>query len=95
MIRQVLTQVYTLTKTPESSYGSNHLGAGKKVIIEYSSPNIAQTFHVGHLRSTVVGAFLAKLYKTCGWEVISMNYLGDWGPQVGNALFSGSRFRCS
>ena len=82
MIRQVLTQVYTLTKTPVPSYGFNNLGAGKKVIIEYSSPNIAKSFHVGHLRSTIIGAFLSNLYKACGWDVISMNYLGDWGTQV-------------
>ena len=45
--------------------------AGKKVVIEYSSPNIAKSFHVGHLRSTIIGTFLANLYKACGWEVIT------------------------
>ena len=67
---------------PEGLYGKNKVGAGKRVIIEYSSPNIAKNFHVGHLRSTIIGAFLVNLYKACGWEVISMNYLGDWGTQV-------------
>jgi arginyl-tRNA synthetase len=85
MIREVLNQVDSLThhtpsKLPE--YGSNESGKGKKVIIEYSSPNIAKSFHVGHLRSTIIGAFLANLYQACGWEVITMNYLGDWGTQV-------------
>ena len=83
--RLILDQIHALTydttsKQPE--YGSNYLGEGKRVIIEYSSPNIAKSFHVGHLRSTIIGAFLANLYKACGWEVISMNYLGDWGTQV-------------
>ncbi|KAL6248021.1 arginyl-tRNA synthetase [Rhinocladiella similis] len=55
----------------------------KRVIIEFSSPNIAKEFHAGHLRSTIIGGFLAKLYKIMGWEVIRMNYLGDWGKQYG------------
>ncbi|TFK96258.1 hypothetical protein BDV98DRAFT_516134 [Pterulicium gracile] len=67
----------------QKRYGTNQFGKGKKLIIEYSSPNIAKSFHVGHLRSTIIGAFLANVYKSCGWDVISMNYLGDWGTQFG------------
>ena len=51
----------------------------KKLIVEFSSPNIAKEFHAGHLRSTIIGGFLSNLYEGTGWDVVRVNYLGDWG----------------
>ncbi|KAF4980758.1 hypothetical protein FZEAL_3313 [Fusarium zealandicum] len=60
------------------------INSGKKrMIVEFSSPNIAKPFHAGHLRSTIIGGFLAKLYEGAGWDVTRINYLGDWGKQYG------------
>lgn len=70
-----------LTRTTD--FGSAPLGQNKSVIIEFSSPNIAKPFHAGHLRSTIIGGFLANLHEKLGWKVIRMNYLGDWGKQFG------------
>ena len=55
----------------------------KRMVVEFSSPNIAKPFHAGHLRSTIIGGFLANLYSGAGWDVTTMNYLGDWGKQYG------------
>ncbi|KAH6668698.1 putative Arginyl-tRNA synthetase, cytoplasmic [Halenospora varia] len=55
----------------------------KRMIVEFSSPNIAKPFHAGHLRSTIIGGFLSNLYAGAGWDVIRINYLGDWGKQYG------------
>ena len=66
-----------------NDFGKNTIDAGKKVIIEFSSPNIAKPFHAGHLRSTIIGSFLANVHEACGWNVTRMNYLGDWGKQFG------------
>ncbi len=67
----------------KEDYGKSEIGKGKKVIVEFSSPNIAKPFHAGHLRSTIIGGFLANLYEVVGWDVKRINYLGDWGKQFG------------
>lgn len=64
-------------------YGSSDIGKGKTVVIDYSAPNIAKTFGVGHLRSTIIGQALYNLYKFLGFRVIGDNHLGDWGTQFG------------
>ncbi|SMN19699.1 similar to Saccharomyces cerevisiae YHR091C MSR1 Mitochondrial arginyl-tRNA synthetase [Maudiozyma saulgeensis] len=69
--------------TRKEEYGSCKLVENKKVIVEFSSPNIAKPFHAGHLRSTIIGGFISNLYEKLGWDVIRMNYLGDWGKQFG------------
>ncbi|VUC34007.1 unnamed protein product, partial [Clonostachys rosea] len=55
----------------------------KRIIVEFSSPNVAKPFHAGHLRSTIIGGFLANLHESAGWDVVRINYLGDWGKQYG------------
>lgn len=55
----------------------------KRVVVDFGSPNIAKPFHAGHLRSTIIGGFLANLYEQANWEVVRLNYLGDWGKQYG------------
>lgn len=65
------------------NYGSSNMGEGKTVIVEYSSPNIAKPFHIGHIRTTVIGNALYKIYKFLGFNTIAINHLGDYGTQFG------------
>lgn len=67
-------------------FGSNKLGKGKRVIFEYSDPNIAKRMHVGHLRATIIGDALANIYEFSGYKVIRWNYIGDWGTQFGKMI---------
>ena len=64
-------------------FGSSDLGQERTVIVEYSSPNIAKPFHIGHIRTTVIGNSLYKIYKFLGFNTISINHLGDYGTQFG------------
>lgn len=67
-------------------YGSQNKGEGKNVCIDYSSINIAKRCHIGHLTTTVLGNSLAKIYRFLGYNVVSINHLGDWGTQFGKML---------
>ncbi|MBI4574845.1 MAG: arginine--tRNA ligase [Planctomycetes bacterium] len=64
-------------------YGGSREGAGRTVVVDYSSPNIAKPFGIGHLRSTVIGAALCRIHRRLGWRVVGVNHLGDWGTQFG------------
>ncbi len=67
-------------------FGRSDLGKGKKVIVEYSSPNIAKPFHIGHIRSTVIGNSIYKIYDFLGYETVRINHLGDYGTQFGKMI---------
>ena len=67
-------------------YGSADFGNGKTVVLDYSSPNVAKPFHIGHLGTTVIGHSLKKLHEFVGYDCIGINYLGDWGTQFGKMI---------
>lgn len=67
-------------------YGKSNIGNGKNIVIDYSAPNIAKPFHIGHLRSTVIGGALYKIYKYLGYNTIGINHLGDYGTQFGKMI---------
>lgn len=70
----------------KEKYGFSEIGKGKTAVIEYSSPNVAKPFHIGHLRTTVIGGSLYKIYSALGYKTVGINYLGDWGLQFGKIM---------
>ena len=68
------------------SFGRSNIGEGRPLIVEYSSPNICKPFHIGHIRSTVIGNALYKIYDAIGYDVIRINHLGDYGTQFGKMI---------
>ena len=81
LAKEVLSEIAN-----NSSYGKSNIGEGKNIVIDYSSPNIAKPFHIGHLRSTVIGAALYNIYKYLGYNTIGINHLGDYGTQFGKLI---------
>ncbi len=73
-------------------YGESSAGVGQRVLIEFSSPNIAKPFHVGHLRSTILGHALGQIFARLGYEVVRLNHLGDWGKQFGEVICAFKRW---
>jgi len=67
-------------------FGRSTMGKGKKVIVEFSSPNIAKPFHIGHIRSTVIGNSIYKIYDFLGYDTVRINHLGDYGTQFGKMI---------
>lgn len=74
------------------NYGASDEGSGKTVCIDYSSPNVAKNFHVGHLRTTIIGNSLYKIYSKLGYHVERINHLGDWGTQFGKLIVAYKRW---
>ncbi len=81
-IKTILTEVLT----QGLDYGKSNIGEHKKVIVEYSSVNIAKPFHMGHIRSTMIGESINRIYKFLGYDTVAINHLGDYGTQFGKLI---------
>jgi arginyl-tRNA synthetase len=82
----VSTMVIRKILNEKNEYGTSHIGENQVVTIDFSSPNIAKPFSMGHLRSTVIGNSIALILQKCGFQPIRINYLGDWGTQFGKLI---------
>ena len=82
LVKNVLEEI----DSSKENYGSSNMGNGKKILVEYSAPNIAKEFHIGHLRTTIIGAALYNVYKFLGYDTIGINHLGDYGTQFGKMI---------
>ena len=85
-INKTLLAKEVLEELEKEEYGKIELGKGKTVLIDYSSPNIAKPFHIGHLRTTLIGNSLYRVYKYLGYNTIGINHLGDYGTQFGKMI---------
>ncbi len=79
-------EVVSTALKEQDTYGSQNIGKGKNIVIDYSAPNIAKPFHVGHLRSTVIGNSLYRIFEFLGYNCVGINHLGDWGTQFGKLI---------
>ena len=73
-------------ESQKEEYGKSNIGEGKTVLVEYSSPNIAKPFHIGHLKTTIIGHALYNIYKSQGFKTLGLNHLGDYGTQFAKLI---------
>ena len=83
---QITQEVIDEFDTEKENFGSQKQEKPQNIVIDYSAPNIAKPFHIGHLRSTVIGQALYNIYKYLGYNVTSINHLGDYGTQFGKLI---------
>ena len=83
---QTVSSIITNIMEKGENYGGSDIGAGKTITIDYSSPNIAKHFHVGHLVTTIIGHALYNILRFLGYHTVGINYLGDWGTQFGKLI---------
>ncbi|MDI6883079.1 MAG: arginine--tRNA ligase [Patescibacteria group bacterium] len=86
LAKNYLIKELTRVLKEKEKYGQSEVGKGKTIVIDYSSPNIAKPFGMGHLRSTIIGQAIYNIYKFLGYKVIGDNHLGDWGTQFGKLI---------
>ena len=84
--KKVMTKEVLQKVANSENYGKSEIGKGKNIIIDYSAPNIAKPFHIGHLRTTLIGNSLYRVYKYLGYNTIGINHLGDYGTQFGKMI---------
>lgn len=84
--KELILSILTTVAEQKDDFGKVNLGQGKTVCIDFSAPNIAKPFHVGHLRSTVIGNALYRIYEALGYNCEGINHLGDWGTQFGKVI---------
>ena len=91
--KQIKTEELLKEIDSNEEYGKSNIGNGKTIAIDYSAPNIAKPFHIGHLKTTVIGGALYNVYKYLGYNVIGINYLGDYGTQFGKLIEGYKRWK--
>ncbi len=87
-----MQELVSAVAADKERYGSSTMGQNRKVIVEFSSPNIAKPFHIGHIRSTVIGNSIYKIYDFLGYDTVRINHLGDYGTQFGKMIVSYRRW---
>lgn len=88
LARKVIEKI----KSEEQNYGRENVGKNRKVVVEFSSPNIGKPFGIGQLRSTIIGNSISKIYDFMGFKPVRLNYLGDWGTQFGKLILGYQEF---